>query len=58
METFKREINVSETKEDKAYGREDSEKKLKQKLRQKRLKNKIIMEKNLFNINRLAQISM
>lgn len=46
METFKREINASETKEDKAYGREDSEKKLKQKLRQKRLKNKIIMEKN------------
>lgn len=45
METFKREINASETKEDKAYGREDSEKKLKQKLRQKRLKNKIIMEK-------------
>lgn len=58
METFKREINASETKEDKEYGREDSEKKLKQKLRQKRLKNKIIMEKNLFNINRLAQIIM
>lgn len=58
METFKREINASETKEDKAYGREDSEKKLKQKLRQKRLKNKIIMGKNLFNINRLAQIIM